>query len=303
MLPVLSESDLSRSDLTQQVALSYLVADIAAQDADVRRFRSDPDTNLPSELLRWEDVVQWIDRHNRGHVVGAIPALWLSEAPIRDRQQREQLLLASREPDWSVLPDISVSVPASEARFHIAPRDLHFGLPDDREDSEAQHIIITEAGGVLDRLRQLSEMLGEKYAWEPAQASVFVLTGRAPLLAPFLAQAEWHRRAAPALDRVVLVIDPALSPKDVAERYSAQRKQERIGPRFRELTAKHHALALFTAKRPDDEPWRLTMQRWNDLQASEQPDWMYQATNNFTRDCLTARRRLLREQVPQRGRM
>src|SRR5258706_7785540 len=117
MLSALSESDLARSDLTQQVALSYLVADMAAQDADVRRFRSDPETNLPSELLRWEDVAEWIDRHNRG-VVGAIPALWLSEALIRDRQQREQLLLASREPDWSVLPDISISVvvPASEAR-------------------------------------------------------------------------------------------------------------------------------------------------------------------------------------------
>src|SRR5258706_258426 len=108
----------------------------------------------------------------------------------------------------------------------IAPRDLHFGLPDDRADSEAQHVIITEAGGVLDRLRQLSDKLGKKYAWEPAQASVFVLTGRAPLLAPIRAQAEWHGRAAPAPDRVVIIIDPAIYRKDVAAPYMAKSKHE-----------------------------------------------------------------------------
>jgi hypothetical protein len=216
-----------------------------------------------------------------------LPALWLKEAPVTNQQAKE-LALASTLADWGHMRDVEVNVPAATARGHLDVRFLHYGLPNDLTERK---IAITQPRGVLDRLRVLSELLHDRYAWTAAQATIFVVTGAIPLVATLSVEMHGHGRL-PALGRIQLTIDPALSPMEVADQYALLRRNF-VGPRHRELIAKHVALAIFSSTRPQGEPWAVTMAEWNSLYEEGHPDWLYTVPNTFGRDVTAARRRLL----------
>ena len=175
---------------------------------------------------------------------------------------------------------LGMNVPLSEC---LTFRFLFYREPDSDEIRE----IPTAINGILEDLRQLSERLAEEYAWTAADATLFVLTNTPPEIRPLTSVSQ--SRQLPALSRIVLTIDPALSPQEVAEHYR-QLRQEIMPARHRDLSEKHLQLAAFSGTHPRLGTWQQKMVKWN----SDHPDWKYKEASNFAHDCLQARRRVLR---------
>jgi hypothetical protein len=141
-------------------------------------------------------------------------------------------------------------------------------------------------------LKRLSLDLVRRYTWTEAQAVVYTLTDIPPLILAARASARGSRaaRSLPALARIELTVDPALSPKEVAVLYRRVRAVTGVGARHRELSEKHIQLALFGAEPAQDgRTWAVRMAEWN----AAHPDWAYGVASNFAHDCLQAQRRLL----------
>ncbi|HEV2582222.1 MAG TPA: hypothetical protein VGT44_15305, partial [Ktedonobacteraceae bacterium] len=148
--------------------------------------------------------------------------------------------------------------------------------------------IPTADGGVLERLRRLSDRLAEKYKWQHGQATAFVLTGGVPLISPIIITVSTNSR--PLFSRIMLDVDPALSPKELILYYRRNRRKT-LTARHRNLSEKHMQLALFDSRRPKAETWVIKMDEWNKI---HQTEWRYKKVSNFAHDCKQARRRLLR---------
>jgi hypothetical protein len=117
-------------------------------------------------------------------------------------------------------------------------------------------------GSVLDELRRLSLLLAEAYAWEPEQATAFILTGLIPYNAAWARQIEAVRVK---------------------------------GRRPRELSVKHLELACFWEEH-EGKSMAARMALWNKLH----PNWTYDAVTNFGRDGRQAAARLA-ERMGERG--
>jgi hypothetical protein len=94
----------------------------------------------------------------------------------------------------------------------------------------------------------------------------------------------------------VLEIDPALSPRDVADAYVRQRRNFLGNGRYRSLDEKHLHLAIFAAGCPEDESLAASLERWNKFCVSQKRrDWKYRAKDltNFGRDLSVDPKRLL----------
>lgn len=165
---------------------------------------------------------------------------------------------------------------------------LAYSVPSDRWE----RCIPTAANGVLERLRQISEWLSEHYRWQEAQATIFVLTGRTPLVPP--AEAKIEREA------IVLTVDPSLTPRQVADYYRQFKKGILGGSRIKALSVKHLQLAAFAADRPSEEPWAKKMDAWN--RSRKSPEERYTIASYFRRDCLQAQSRLLATLPPPEAR-
>src|SRR5262245_49654911 len=165
---------------------------------------------------------------------------------------------------------------------------LPYSLP-----SEAwERCLPTTAGGVLDRLRQISEWLSRRYRWQEAQATIFVLTGRVPLVPP--AEAKIDREA------IVLTVDPSLTPRQVADFYRWFKKGILGRSRIKALSLKHLQLAAFAADRPEEETWPEKMEAWN---RSVRKEWRYKIVSYFRRDALQAQSRLMEPLPPPEVRL
>jgi hypothetical protein len=279
---------------TRDEAVSRLIAHIAAERADVVQFRADPANQIPPDLLAWRDVHQWIWVRAREDG-DRLPRLWtLTEATIP--QVFSGAIAAALIPG-AALPDeprtIELQVPLQNAVHHVYQPYLVYAKEGDDRDTG----VLINAGGVLDRLRVLSERLASAYLWKPAQATIFILAGLSPLVASFTAD-PITREDLPVLSRVNLSIDPAMSPTEVAERYSALRQWllNESKERQRDLSEKHAQLALFAARQPKQTTWARRMAQWNTVH----PEWTYTEVSNFSRDCLQAQRRLLGTTISQR---
>ena len=155
-------------------------------------------------------------------------------------------------------------------------------------------------GGVLDELRLLSLLLSDKYGWFQEQAATHVLTDSIPLHVPikalFNGTSPYSSQA-----KIVLAIDPAMTPREVAEEYAKIRAMV-AGTRHRNLSDKHKLLAGFSSTRPEAESWEDRMASWNEHHARgkdysvHDPAWEYADLKMFTRDCKAAYRRLLHPQ-------
>lgn len=144
----------------------------------------------------------------------------------------------------------------------------------------------TTQGGVLEDLRTLGSELVKRYGWEHHQATTFVLTDLVPVLEPIRSRIAGGRPKSPPT-RLVLEVDPAVSPSDVMKHYKALRRQLFPGevPRIED---KRLRLAVFVASHRE-ESWDGLLRSWN----AAHPDWAYQELADFKRDARLTRQRLV----------
>jgi len=299
---VLSEQE-AKKPSSRIVALSILVAQEATKEAEVQAFRTDV---LGGKLLSLEAVEEWILEQSKSD---GQPTWWLEKITLPGTFMHESfeklspdagLVLSNIKPDgyMKYYPDkeprdqfelrllLPFSIPTRSLMEYFRFRMLAYGVPGNNEEKK----IPTSINGVLERLRLLSEGLAQKYDWMEAEATLFILTGSIPEISQ-VSSAVLDRPLS-ALSRIVLTLDPSLSPKEVAEYYRKVR-EDVIGTRHRELSEKHMQLAIFAATQPEERKWSDKMAEWNRTHPAE---WKYEEVANFSHDCLQARRRLLRSE-------
>lgn len=261
----------------RQEVVSRLLAAEAAKDEKVRSFR---EKVLRGSLMKPQDVHRWIERQAEED---GPPSLWLTVPVPTGYEVTSFTTFATTEPPLT----ISEKTPAIlvEKRYLSYLRyGLKYGWEELADDPRGW--VPTAEGGVLDRLCQLSEGLAG-YGWDEASATNFVLTGEIPVVRSIEIRGS-RASGYLTLARISLTVDPALSPREVADHYRRMRGRILKG-RHRELSAKHMCLAAFAAGRPAGEKWREGMAVWN----KEYPSWKYKTETNFGRDCTQAVRRLL----------
>lgn len=261
----------------RQLALSLLVAQVAAGDDDVAGFRNE---FLREALLSQADVADWIRR--RAEDDGP-PTVWFS-IPSGSESDSE---------DWGVEASVE-NLGDGRSSHAFERRFLIFVKSDGTLDR-----IATSAGGGLERLRSLSRALAQRYGWTDAQASSFILTGATPLV-PLVSSSVTANIEYSGLTRITLRVDPTLPAQTVAAAYQDVRG-ELVPGRLRSISEKHALLASFVASRSTEETWHERMIAWN----REHPEWSYDWRSNFARDCARAQRRLLHPPIrmlPRRAR-
>lgn len=104
-----------------------------------------------------------------------------------------------------------------------------------------------------------------------------------------------------ALSRIVLTIDPTLSPKEVCNYFQAIR-QHVLGPKWRDLQEDNLQLIQFVLNRPPEASWPQCMEAWNKKVGNRQrlkkvgkfgEDLKCNNVSNFKRNCQNAITKLL----------
>lgn len=161
-------------------------------------------------------------------------------------------------------------------------------------DSTACIFPYYEPNGFMEKLADFCESIAHSYRWSNEDALAFLLLGTKPRIqGNFSFKMKWYpSRVAPALDRIVMEIDPAASPKDVRDAFARERAKRT--PHHRRLSPKHQALALFVGSEDFNSAdlWLDRMAIWNARESTE-PGWSYSNVSVFQRDALVARRRIL----------
>jgi hypothetical protein len=240
------------------VVRSRLLAQNAAAREDVQAFRKGI---LGGRLLSPEKVEAWLLEH----------------AP---KNGPEGLVLKVAAPATTAFEGLTrLKSPLTVSEILGTERSfLDYATP------EARHVktLPVSSRGPLAQLRDLCESLARNYHWQPAQATVFVLTGQIPLIS----SRKWSVHASDvAGGRLILDVDPLLSPKQLARWYADIRKQ--LVPqraRVRQLSEKHLTLAHFISRRSSEEPWEKRRHAWN----AAYPRWKYGHESNFRRDAARA---------------
>ena len=188
-----------------------------------------------------------------------------------------------------IVPDPPISVgeehPAGRLRFEI----LDYQTPD---KARVRQVPVAH-GGVLARLHHLSITLAQRYRWQPAQATAFVLTGLPPTLSAI--DATWdpaffqtQAGDVTALSRIVLTIDPTLSPKEYAQLFSGYPSTYPGVKMARFNREPARACPICLAPRPGGAV-ATAYGAWN----TEFQQWSYANLGNFKRDYLNAIQKLL----------
>ena len=274
--PRLVSKEDAKTHLDRSFALSLLLYEEATKDAGVRAFRSEV---LDNTLLERDMVAEWIQLQAK---VDGEATLWLKEIPVPPEYKSEVL-------NWISKPQgrqpLEIELPASFLRYSVGSHVLMYGGLD-----EWAYPVSTCSDGVLERLRNLSERLAGEYGWQEAQATLFVLTGKVPFVDPIYVSHEMKSGSLYLRQRIVLDVDPTVSPLEVTNHYRLTRGRI-IDRRSGKLSAKHLRLATFNAERPEEESWAKKLAEWN---RTERPEWGYGTDRRrFAHDCLQARRRIL----------
>jgi hypothetical protein len=215
----------------------------------------------------------------------------LGVAAFRREVLRDRLLPADRVGEWIQNAARRESTERGAPRASRGkPLLLAYGLP---SVSNVLHEVVVP-GGALDRLRGISGRLGKFYGWQDAQATVFVLTGVTPKLDALLAEVHFSDPLS-ARSRIILTIDPKVTPREVADFYRTVRKAE--FSRMKRLSEKHASLAAFEAPQPAERPWKERLRDWNQKCAREKrpQKWRYaeRVIGRFKRDCRMAVERIV----------
>jgi hypothetical protein len=256
--------------------LSDLLAEDTASDPAVISFR---ERYLPDELIKQDEVETWLSNKS---LDDGEPTTYL-KVPLPDGHE-----LTWGGPDVYAEPPLTLSKATPAAGYTVDL--LHYPLLDDAAGSK----IAVRRGGILDGLRLLSESLSGRYAWQKAQATAFVLTGVPPLLSSLRGGA-YLRPSQPISSRITLEIDPTLTPEEVVQGYKKLRDRW-IKGRYRSMSEKHLRLAEFY-RGGKDMLWSALMTEWN--RRHKKPKWRYSESQNFARDCKSAWKRLMGEDLLQ----
>jgi len=250
------------------LALSDFIAQQARKREDVEQFR---DSVLRGQLVKPEDVEAWIAR--QGAADGP-PTLFLS-VPL---PKSNSLVWTS---DGSLLTRKRIDTTAGGSIISTSRIFLEFATPSG-SFTQYQPVSIT---GVLNRLRMLSQKLASDYRWREAQATTFVLADLAPTLPIFSFSV--HHGLLPVADRLLLDVDPSVSPRELAILYRKALRKTYSEGRER-VTDKHLRLAAFAAHRPKGQTLAQGRKVWN----RENPDLKYEYHTNFGRDLQDALRKV-----------
>lgn len=256
----------------------------------------------PKPRIRNGSVSPSLRAEALAHLVAVEAAKDGSVVEFRERVLRGRLLAADQLDRWfaslarrqEVKPWIKVYVSPEEVEMGVVQVGasnlvssgydiLHYAVPG---AAEVRRILVSSKG-ILGWLRWLSETLSVQCRWSKGHATTFVLTGATPPVAESTYQV---RQGWPisTLTRVHMEIDPAMSPREVANLYREIRFRH-FGRRHRSMSAKHLELAKFWSAAAEETTWKALREQWN----QSHPKWAYKRDQQFSRDCAQARRRLL----------
>lgn len=289
---------------TWERAVSILLARKATTVPSVISFRKEV---LEGKLLLHKEVEDWIKDHAKQDG----PATTWLEVPVMPVGDRASSIHQVLEHRVLRLGDV-ISPDSPYYRSGDRLPDLHWraesGLIDgcmptvrhveySVPNSPWIRVQAVARAGVLGRLLEVSGGLQEEFPWKTGQATMFVLTG----LYPEVRRVESGVRGDEAATRIYLFIDPAVPPREVADRYQLirddmlLRARRGLKPRrFRGMSDKHLHLAAFVAECPENQTWQEKMRAWNEAYPSaEYPGYGYKNRRLFSRDAAQAQNRLL----------
>ena len=270
LAPPRSAIDVGPRQIRLQI-LSDLIARKAATEKSVIAFRRQ---HLAEGLLKRQDVIEWIIKQ----AAEDGPASRYVRLPIPGDHE-----LTRRNRRFIVEPPLKISDTPSATQVEVEL--LSYASP----DHQSVEVIAVRHGGRLDGLRILTKSLARRYTWQEAQATTFILTGITPLLSS-LRGGFRMRFSQPISSRIIMDIDPTLTPEEVAEHYKNLRSNL-IGTRYRSMTEKHLRLAEFYRDdKPEGATWAALMDKWNH---SQNKGWRYNRFEVFARDCKQAWHRLM----------
>lgn len=201
----------------------------------------------------------------------------------------DQLLTWEEVPNW-----INTQREKTKASQTDNPSqyDVSYSTPNVYRGIREVHTVSAPPGGYLEWLARLSEDLASEYTWIKADATVFVLTGNTPPVFNCKVNYTGGYSSLASANRIELVLDLALTEKEVAAIYRQARrsllKQDKLGKaRFRQLSEKHLRLAIFDAEH--EGTYLKKKSAWN----KQFPKWRYEHLSNFIRDSKKAKQRLL----------
>lgn len=245
------------------------------------------------DLLTWDEVLNWLEvRAAEERPIG----LWLTGAFLPE-EARDFMNDALAE-DYDAFPHdalgnleplpVTVTIDPTNLVDYLVVRRLRCLVRNPETGRVFVYDTSTREYGELAWLRALGADLAQRFTWKAPEAVRFVLTDMVPRVRTISVRAHVNIEE-PTSTRMTLSIDPALSPRAVADAYRHARRNF-LRARHRELSEKHAQLAAFAAVWPAGETWAQRMSRWN----ARYPQWKYDQPTNFARDCTQAVRRVLR---------
>lgn len=258
--------------------ISDLLADLAGQWEQVLAFRS---SVLRGQLVEHEQVGDWIQsrRTDSNYQRAILVRLPLGVVPAW-----------TKEGEWKLENKILANLPIEG----MAPKEfLAYSEPG------AKWVSHTEIGrdGVLADLKAITKSLASIFRWQEAQATVFVLTGKAPLISNLrvnvqpgpASRVDSLLKPLNCLGRIAIDADPLLTPREVLAAYEEVRRKV-LAKKPRSLSERHMQLASFCVGR---ELNRATMNEWN----RAHKHWQYDRLSVFSDQAQKARQRLLGQPV------
>jgi len=172
-------------------------------------------------------------------------------------------------------------VPTTNEEEEEPPEDwewvLEFGV---EADFRERRLPVTQ--GPLKELKALAAHLLGRYPWTEAACVALVVCGITPGVVGV------RVRYVGGLHPLQLEAMPWVTAKDLATALQGFRADtSQLFRRYRMLTEKHLALALFAAE-GEGRKWRELWEEWN----ATHPAWSYGRLSNFIRDATQAQRRL-----------
>ncbi len=267
----------ARTRLRDKV-VSALLASEADKHPAVVEFRQ---RVLQGRLLNVEEMDAWMVRQRNAD---GPPTQWLTQVPVPEGYD---VIEKGRDQGYITKPPLQISErnpargTALEWIAYGAEGLLSRGLLSSPQ-------LAISANGVLDSLRGLSVELHEMFGWSVREATDYVLTGEIPQVRPVRVIGPEDGYITGRV-RIALEIDLTLTPRQVSEYYRGIRKSLLGGHRVRTLSEKHLRLAEFIGQRQAGEKWSARLEAWNQ---EYPPEWKYEDTQQFRRDCKVAGKRL-----------
>jgi hypothetical protein len=233
----------------------------ADTEPDVQQFRHDV---LGDTLLTLEQVGSWVERQQvidgppTVRVLLPMPAGWRDGDPVTAAS-----ITVGGISRYVAQSGVGVQVGVEpELLDHTAEPDLLAYTVDGEWVSSA----FVNRNGVLGKLRTLSERLAKRYNWQPAQASVYVLTGLTPVVRIFTLTTTMGTSG----HHVTIDADPDVPVELVADVFKRARR-DLLGPRARRPFGRGVRLVVHAAERPGVAT-RGLWQQWNRAHPDEQFD-------------------------------